>query len=100
MPTDHLIDAMIAGCRAYTPDGIFIEPTKVPRDKDHSKRSKKELKLWWGRYYVVKNSAHGFNAYCFDGGAWDRATWIANGETVEAAVDLIRAHAAQFEVAA
>lgn len=100
MSQDHLIDAIIAGCRAVTPDGIFIEPTKVPRDKCHSKRSKKELKLWWGRYFVLKNGPKGFNAYCFDGGAWDRATWRGWHETEEGIIAVIRAYAAQFEVAA
>ena len=89
--SDVMLEAAILGCKSYTPDGIFIEPAKIPKEKCHSKRSKKEMDLWWGRVFITKNGDFGFNAYCFDGGAWDRATWIAHGKTVEDCADAARA---------
>lgn len=89
--TDIMLEAAIVGCKACTSDGIFIEPKKIPDDKCHSERSKKEMDLWWGRPFITTNGEFGYNVYCFDGGAWDRATWIGRGKTVEECVEIARA---------
>lgn len=89
--TNHpLIDAMIAGCRACTADGIFIDPTNLPIEEDTNGWTKEQRRLWWERYYVVKRGEAAFDIYCFDGGCWDRATRRARAASERDAVNLIR----------
>lgn len=87
-----LIDAMNAECEFLTPDGIFILPGKVPADKDHTERSEKELDAWWGRPFILQNNVNNdrYNVYRFDGGAWDRATWRGEAETLKGAIEVAR----------
>ena len=89
MTYDHAIDPLIAGCRASTGDGIFVEPTNLPTG-DTRDWTKEQRRIWWGRYYVAKRAEGVFDAYCFDGGCWDRATWRGDATTEQGAIDLIR----------
>ncbi|MCG6111541.1 MAG: hypothetical protein MEQ74_05050 [Paracoccus sp.] len=94
MLNDHQINAMIAEADGYTADGIFIDPnpTRIPTG-DIQNWTETQRWIWWGRYYVVKRAEDVFDAYCFDGGCWDRATWRGREPSEQEAIPFIRAYA-------
>lgn len=91
MTMDYAIAAMIVGCHT-TNDGIFVDPDNLPSG-DIQNWTNKQREIWWGRYYVVKRAEDAFDAYCFDGGCWDRATWKGRAASEKEAIEFIRAYA-------
>ncbi len=55
-------------CAEVTTDGIFILPSSVPADMPHDERSDDEMRVWWGRPFIMLNGS--YSVYRFDGGAW------------------------------
>ncbi|MDQ1090659.1 hypothetical protein QE400_000072 [Xanthomonas sacchari] len=62
-----------------------IDPV-LPKGFDNTpneERSKEELDRWWDQPYLVTNLDGTYTARCLNGGAWDRATALARGATIE-----------------
>lgn len=57
-------------------------------EMDNDGRPTSQLDAWWDRPYLVTNGDGTYTARCLNGGAWDRSTALATGDSIEEATAL------------